>query len=192
MNVCSKNSLRGSAVNLRNSWLGLMAAFVLSVFFSGQVFADKNVASANAKSSVVVTLTVPKLDVDPYHKPYIAVWVETPSREGIITLAVWHEKDTWLKDIRQWWRKLGRAAEENLDGVSGATRKPGTYTVEWDGKDQQGNPLPAGEYLINVEASREEGGRSYARENIQLGQSSRQVVAADNELGEIIIEVNAQ
>lgn len=148
--------------------------------------------SEPAGVSVEITVELPKLDVDPYHKPYVAVWLETPNRKGVTTIAVWHGKDTWLKDMRQWWRKLGRAGKETLDGISGASRKPGVYTIQWDGKDSAGNAVPNGEYLLNVEASREEGGRSYSRQKIQLGSEQVHVLKADLELGEITIKVNGQ
>ena len=74
---------------------------------------------------------------------------------------MWYEtrksgKDTgtkYLADLRAWWRKGGRSMTMPVDGVSGATRAPGQYTVA----------LPAnikpGHYVLNVEAARETGGR---------------------------------
>ena len=63
------------------------------------------------------------------------------------------EGKDWLKDLRTWWRKGGRSMKMPADGVSGATRAPGQYTI----------PLPAdlkpGQYVLNVEAARETGGR---------------------------------
>lgn len=138
-------------------------------------------------SEIKIQLNVPRLDVDPYHKPYIAIWLETPDREAIGTIALWVEKDTWFKDLRQWWRKIGRTAGGSLDGVTGATRLPGRYSIVWVATDQKGEALPAGEYLINFEASREEGGRSYVRKKITLGEHNSIHVAGSNELGEISI-----
>ena len=142
--------------------------------------------AVGAEQRVKVQLTQPELDVNPYHRPYVAVWVETPEREPIKTLAVWHEQDKWLKDLRQWWRKIGRDLQ-GLDGNSGATEKPGIYTIYWDGKDSKGKTLPNGEYLINIEAAREEGGRSYMRERIHLGSESEIIVAAEAEIGPVRI-----
>lgn len=134
-----------------------------------------------------IELELPKLDVDPYHKPYVAIWIETAERKAINTIALWVKEDTWFKDLRQWWRKLGRGAGSSLDGITGATRLPGKYTIHWQALDASGKTLPAGEYLINVEASREEGGRSYAREKIIVGKSNSIQIASSNELGEIHI-----
>ena len=59
----------------------------------------------------------------------------------------------WLADLRSWWRKAGRTMTMPADGISGATRAPGTHTLA----------LPAGiapgAYVLNVEAARENGGR---------------------------------
>lgn len=138
---------------------------------------------------VSITFEVPAIDAQPYHKPYVAVWVETLERKGLHSIAVWHEKDDWLKDLRQWWRKLGRGGA-SFDGVSGATRKPGIYTVNWNASDASGKQLPPGEYYLNIEAAREQGGRDFIRQKIQLGQGAQEYkVDGDLELGSIVIRV---
>ncbi len=164
-----------------------MSKTFLCAAFSGLLFVA---APGSATTTpVAIDITVPALDVNPYHKPYIAVWLETPERENVVTLAIWYEKDTWLKDLRQWWRKAGRSANGELDSVTGATRKPGQYTFTWDGKDHTGKPVPPGDYLLNFEAAREEGGRSFQRQTISLGKNGTWVIPADNELGEIQISI---
>jgi hypothetical protein len=134
-----------------------------------------------------ISVTIPELDANPYHKPYVAVWVETEDRQPIRTLALWVERDTWFKDLRQWWRKIGRSAGDSLDSLTGATRLPGTYEISWDGTDLTGQALEQGRYLIHFEASREEGGRSYQRAFVNLGTHNNVHIAADRELGEIDI-----
>ena len=108
-----------------------------------------------------VTVTIPRLNVAEYHKPYVAVWLEPAGGGAARTLAVWYDVKKggtepgtkWLSDLRAWWRKGGRALNMPADGVSGATRAPGQYAI----------PLPAdlkpGGYVLNVEAARETGGR---------------------------------
>lgn len=138
--------------------------------------------STHSQPVLSIELEIPALKVNPYHRPYVAVWLETTDRKAIATLAVWHEKDTWLKDLRQWWRKVGRAGVEKIDAVTGATRKPGRYTIHWDGKDAGGNVVPSGDYLLNIEAAREEGDRSYLRRKITLGAQATLSLPAENEI----------
>ncbi len=133
-------------------------------------------------------LEIPAIQASPYHKPFVAVWLETPERKALATLAVWYDQDQWLKDLRQWWRKLGRKGGVHLDAVSGATRKPGVYTLVWQARDNKGQPLAPGDYLLNVEASREEGDRSYVRTAITLGEKQKTTIEPSAELGKITIK----
>lgn len=113
-----------------------------------------------------VKIEIPKQDVAEYHKPYVAIWVERPDNSVAANLAVWYDIDKknnagtkWLKDMRQWWRRAGNSMTMPVDGVSGATRAPGEATISFsNGKNPLGN-LPAGNYELVVEASREGGGR---------------------------------
>ena len=164
------------------------------IFFTSLVLASLFVAPlAFAETpTIAIQLEVPDLDVSPYHKPYIAVWLETPERKPVTTIALWAKETDWYKDLRQWWRKLGRNPKADYDGVTGATRRPGTYQIHWDvenAKDTEGQSIKPGKYLLNIEASREEGGRSYVRETITLGEKSTLTIPADQELGKITIVV---
>ena len=108
-----------------------------------------------------ITVTVPAIKVAEYHRPYVAIWLEPVGGGAARTIALWYEtKKTgkeagtkYLADLRAWWRKGGRTMTVPADGVSGATRAPGKYTIA----------LPAnikpGQYVLNVEAARETGGR---------------------------------
>ncbi len=108
-----------------------------------------------------VTVTVPRLNVAEYHRPYVAGWLEPVGGGASRTLFVWYDikkggnepGTKWLADLRTWWRKGGRSLSLPADGVSGATRAPGAHRI----------PLPAnlkaGNYVLHVEAARENGGR---------------------------------
>lgn len=117
-----------------------------------------------------VTVEVPKLTVAEYHKPYVAIWIENPADSTAAgTLAVWYDADNredkgakWLKDMRQWWRQGGRELALPADGVSGATRAPGEHVISFD-KHPNLDKLPAGQYELVVESSREGGGREVQR-----------------------------
>lgn len=143
-----------------------------------------NVARAD---QIQIDLTLPALQADPYHRPYVAIWLETPERQGVRTLTLWVEDHEWLKDLRQWWRKLGRGDQGNFDGASGATRKPGHYQLRW-----QTDSLPQGDYLLCLEASREAGGRDFLRQPIHLGGDRKQSyqLTGDVEFGIVSITID--
>src|SRR6218665_3052281 len=85
-----------------------------------------------------VSVELPVLEVAEYHEPYVAVWIENEKGDST-NLAVWYQLEErgqksekgeeWLKDMRQWWRRIGRETDMPVDGVSGATRAAGKHTV---------------------------------------------------------------
>jgi hypothetical protein len=123
--------------------------------------AASSAAAPAAAGTIDLTVTVPQLRVAEYHRPYVAIWLEQAGQPGIRTLAVWYDHDNrengglkWLADLRSWWRKGGRDSAKPADAVTGATRAPGPQRVRLDV-----GTLKPGNYVLSVEASREEGGR---------------------------------
>lgn len=121
-------------------------------------------------ATVQLKLEVPRLNVAEYHRPYISVWLERAGEPGAAAqLAVWYDLKKpnnggtkWLRDMRQWWRQGGRELTLPADGISGATRAPGEHAIAFD-KHPALAKLPAGEYELVVESSREAGGREVQR-----------------------------
>jgi hypothetical protein len=120
-----------------------------------------------APGTMDVTVNIPRLKVAEYHRPYVAIWVE---KEGgaAKTVAVWYDHDMkanegtkWLRDVRQWWRVSGRTLSFPADGITGATRAPGTHKVSFT-RAQLGATAP-GQYTLVIEAAREVGGRELLR-----------------------------
>lgn len=142
---------------------------------------------ASANDKLVIQLSLPKLNVNPYHRPYVAVWLETPNRKLVTTVALWADDKEWYKDLRQWWRKAGRS-KQAFDSVTGATKKPGSYTIKWSGKDTNGHSIPSGEYVLKIEASREEGGREYLKTKLTINQQGQFQLNGKTELGPISIK----
>jgi len=94
-------------------------------------------------------------------RPFIAVWIEDADKFPVRTLALWYHEDRFLPEVKAWYRadRL-RSMSENTSivrSLGAATRPPGKYTLKWDGKDQQGNPVKAGKYTVSLESSREHG-----------------------------------
>jgi hypothetical protein len=130
----------------------------------GAVFAAPALA---APALMDVTVTIPRLTVAEYHRPYVAIWVE---KEGAApkTAAVWYdvnlkanEGTKWLRDMRQWWRVSGRSMTFPARGISSATRAPGSHKISFT-RAQLGAAAP-GAYVLVVEAAREVGGRELLR-----------------------------
>ena len=145
-----------------------------------------------------VKIDVPLLTVASYHKPYVAIWIESQDQRFVRNLALWHqlkskgnEGDKYLKDLRQWWRKSGRDLTMPVDGLSSATRAPGTHTLSFNGAKSGLNNLPAGDYQLVVEAAREAGGREMLRVPFQWPTKSTQTAQAkgETELGDISLTV---
>ncbi len=134
-----------------------------------------------------VTVTVPRLNVAEYHRPYVAVWLEPAAGGAARTVAVWYDVKKggnepgtkWLSDLRTWWRKSGRSMKLPANGVSGATRAPGQQVI----------PIPAdikpGQYVLHVEAARETGGREIVSTPVTLPGAARGT--GKGELGAVII-----
>lgn len=143
---------------------------------------------ATPAGAETVSVTLPRVPVAEYKRPYVAGWLEPAGGGGARTIFVWYQfrkggnepGSKWLSDLRSWWRKAGRTMTLPADGISGATRGPGTYAV----------PIPAGiapgDYVLHVEAARENGGRELVSVPIRLpGGTSRGTGHA--ELGAVVV-----
>lgn len=114
-----------------------------------------------------ISVEVPRLDVAEYHRPYVAVWIQSTDDKAVGDIAVWYQQaggnkedgTKWLKDIRQWWRRSGRTQQFPVDGVSGATRPVGKHRISVSDAKPPLKGLAPGEYELVVESSREVGGR---------------------------------
>ena len=126
------------------------------------------VAAPAIAADLNVSVEIPRLSGASYHRPYVAVWIERPDNTAVRTLAVWYQQTAnsegdgkdWLKDMRTWWRRGGRAMT-----------------------------LPAGDYVIVVEAARELGGRESVRVPFRWGAANTARAAGSNELGAVSVTV---
>lgn len=152
------------------------------------------VASPALAADITVSVEIPRLTVATYHRPYVAVWIERPdATTAVRTVAVWYEvsnveegKD-WLKDMRSWWRRAGRSLTLPADGVSSATKAPGRHAVTVPAARLR--DLPAGDYVMVVEAAREQGGREAVRVPFRWGAANTARAAGTTELGAVSVTV---
>ncbi len=144
--------------------------------------------------SLNVSVEIPRIASASYHRPYVAIWIERPDQTAVQTLAVWYdialpagEGKDWLKDMRTWWRRGGRAMTMPADGISGATRAPGRHTVSVPSARLRN--LPAGQYVMVVEAARELGGRESVRVPFRWGGANTANATGSTELGAVRVTV---
>ena len=164
-------------------------------FFASSMFALALGSAASAQAAdLTVSVEVPTLDVAEYHAPYVAVWLENEKGEST-NLSVWYQLEErgqksekgeeWLKDMRQWWRRIGRETDMPVDGVSGATRKPGKHELVFTSGKAPLGKLQNGNYTLMVEAAREVGGRELVKVPFTWPAASEQSAKGSKELGEI-------
>lgn len=148
-------------------------------------------ASPATAQTLDLTVAIPRMSVAEYHAPYVAVWLEkagAPAR----TLAVWYDYDNkenggkkWLTEVRTWWRASGRSLTLPANGISGATRPPGTHKVSL-----KPGQLTPGQYTFVVEAARELGGRDVLRLPFAWnGKPARAAAKGTSELGAVALTV---
>jgi thiamine biosynthesis lipoprotein len=102
-------------------------------------------------------------------RPYVAVWVEDENHAPVRTIAIWHERDRYLPELKSWYlkyRDIYTTDKNVLSTVSSATRSAGKYTLKWDGKDDKGNDVKPGKYIIKIEATREHGTYQLMRQEL--------------------------
>lgn len=162
---------------------------------AGALGAAGAAAAPAMAQSLNLSVTIPRLSVAEYHRPYVAIWLE---KEGAAprTLSVWYDYDKhegegtkWLRDVRQWWRASGRTMSFPADGVTGATRAPGEQKIAFTpGKGPIGSLAP-GNYTLIVESAREVGGRELLRLPFAWPAKSGAVVKAQgsSELGAVAL-----
>ena len=127
------------------------------------------------------------------HRPYLAVWVEDKDHASVRTLALWYSKPRWLNELHAWYRdehsQAMAAGNDALRSVTGATRPPGKYSFNWDGKDHGGKPVKAGPYTVFVEAAREHGGHSLVHQEMNFnGEPAQAQLAPGGELGAVTLD----
>lgn len=158
-------------------------------------------AMALNAAEVSVQVEIPKLEVAEYHRPYVAIWIERADASVAANLSVWYQQDKpdqrgesgtkWLPDLRQWWRRSGRALELPVDGVTGATRPVGTHQLVFSSASEPLKSLPAGDYNLVVEAAREVGGRELLKLPLAWppAQTAQSSIQGSSELGRITLDL---
>jgi FAD:protein FMN transferase len=113
-------------------------------------------------------------------RPYVAVWVvDATDGRSVRTLAVWFNKPRYLHELSEWFGTVYASNEQLgnhlLDTISSATRPPGSYTFEWDGKDDSGKLVKPGKYIVYIEAAREHGTHQLMKQEMDFDGTSQRI-----------------
>jgi hypothetical protein len=153
---------------------------------------------AASAAELRVEFELPQINASDYRRPYVALWLERPDNSVAANLAVWYdvrmrndEGTTWLKDVRMWWRRIGRDTEVPVDGVTSATRNPGVHKLAFTNGSEPLGELATGEYRLVIEASREHGGREVVTVPLQWPPAGNQqhTASGEREIGRVAVEL---
>ena len=104
------------------------------------------------------------------------------------TLALWIERHRWLRDLRKWYR-IHRRDKDLIASVSRATRRPGAYELVWNGKSNEGEDLPTGNYVLCMEVAREHGTHQMMRAPFRTEVDQTVSMESNIEVGEATLSV---
>ena len=106
-----------------------------------------------------------------------AVWIENAQGQYVKTLYAtkYTANGGWKRraaSIPVWVKKSGLSdmTSAQVDALTGATPRTGNLTYTWDGTDSKGAAVPAGEYVIFLEATLRWENQVLYRAPIRLGQ----------------------
>ncbi|MCK0069440.1 DUF2271 domain-containing protein [Kordiimonas laminariae] len=135
-----------------------------------------------------IDFAIPEVDEGNYRRPYVGIWVTTPRKKLVRSLMLLGESRRWMEENYVWWRRYGRKFDSVVDGVSRPTRMPGRYNATWDGRDDFGNSIENGDYILHVEMAREHGGHTYKQIAIKIDKNGFKLQQpAEGEIGDLTV-----
>jgi len=135
-------------------------------------------SASEAATELKLELNLPAQSGE-YHNPYVAAWIENERGQSVRTLVLWREGAKWLKDIRRWWRKVGRKDHTIVDAMTSATRPSGNYKLKFNAVDDHNKSLSDGNYVLRIEIVRENGGRSMTKQPFTIDGKDHQFTLAN-------------
>lgn len=141
---------------------------------------------------LIVNLELAKFN-GPYRRPFVAIWIENEDKTPVRTLTVWYNKPRWIRDLKSWYRvnySTYNVESQTINSVSSATRPAGKYAIKWDGKDDKGEYIKKGNYIVNIEVVREHGSYQLITKEIKINNKTIEIELPSNqEVASASIEV---
>lgn len=141
---------------------------------------------ASAAVTMTIDYTIPELNERGYERPYVAIWVSDAQGKALKNLLLLGGEQRWASTNSRWWN----STRKRMDNVTRPTRGPGEYRLVWDGKDDFGASLPPGDYVLHVEASREDGDHNYKRVLFTLRDGTQETFQqGEGEIGDFRLSI---
>jgi hypothetical protein len=144
-------------------------------------FLCSDISAQNGNQEKKVTVSYIWSHIQSHGSNQVAIWIEDLHGNHIRTLFATHftaaggYKNRPVS-LSEWTAKFGLkdASKETVDAVSGSTPKPGRQTVEWNCTDQSGKAVPAGTYIVRMEANILNADKMFFRGEIITGGANQQ------------------
>lgn len=148
----------------------LLCSLILPALLCSYSFAQEKVQEKK------VSITYTWYHIHSFGSNQIAVWIEDTMENHICTLFATRYTATggYVKrplSLSEWVAKfnLKNSSKEQVDAITGATPQSGKQTLVWNGKDKSGKVMPAGTYVVRMEANIHDADKMFFRGEIKTG-----------------------
>jgi thiamine biosynthesis lipoprotein len=107
-----------------------------------------------------------------YRSPYLVMWISDKAGHPVRTLLVIGKDPEYQKDNNIWWNLYGSRAPKIMEVRSGPTSLSGRYPSFWPGIDDNYASVAPGDYLLNIETSRERGEHTFRAIPVTIGRKA--------------------
>jgi thiamine biosynthesis lipoprotein len=104
-----------------------------------------------------------------YRSPYLVMWISDKAGRPVRTLTIIGKDPEYQQDNHIWWTLYGSRAQKMVEVRSGPTSLSGRYPTYWPGFDDSYSAVAPGEYLLNIETSRERGEHTFRSIPVTIG-----------------------
>jgi len=107
-----------------------------------------------------------------YRSPYLVMWISDKAGRPVRTLIIIGKDPEYQQDNHIWWALYGSRAPKMVEVRSGPTSLSGRYPTFWPGFDDSYSAVAPGEYLLNIETSRERGEHTFRSIPVTIGRKA--------------------
>ena len=162
------SGVQAKAQDAPSGWVPVQARSENQSKSNGAAWHDRWVA--------LVTFTAPprqKKRDRAFRSPYVAIWIADAENRPVRTLVLIGSIKEWQEDNYIWWGQHRASAMDLVNTRSMSTRGTGEYKLLWDGVDENGEPVPPGEYVLHIETSRERGRHTHRSLELDFSQAKK-------------------